>query len=111
MDPRNLHIQLDHVIKHVQWEPQDGNEYFLIGDGEQFYLDRMQSALDQHFSSELILASPSRHEVILLERPSAAGTIAQHIQRLGSFTVFDHGLHTFMQFTRTGVARMGRVAS
>ena len=111
MDPRTLHIRSTHAAKTIQWDRPNGNEYFLIGDGEQFYLDRFQTALDQHFSSETILASPSRHEAIVLERSSAAGTIVQHVQRLGFFAVFDQDLQNFMEFTKLGVARQVVVAS
>ena len=111
MDPRNLHIRFDHLSRSIQWDCPNGNEYFLVGDGEHFYLDRLQTALDLHFPVETILASPSRHEAILLERSSAASAIAQHVQRTGSLTVFDHDLQRFMQFTKTGVARQGYVAS
>ena len=107
MDPRNLHIQFEHIVRAVHWDCPNGNEYFLVGDGEQFYLDRLQAALDQHFSSDTLWASPSRHEAIMLERASAAAIVAQHVTRAGSFTVFDSDLRRFMQFTKTGVARQG----
>lgn len=107
MDPRNLHIQFKHASRSVQWDCPNGNEYFLVGDGEQFYLDRLQTALDRHFSSDTIWASPSRHEAIAIERASASATIAQHVTHTGSFTVFDSELRRFMQFTKTGVARQG----
>ena len=107
MDPRNLHIQFEHSVRAVQWDSPGGNEYFLIGDGAQFYFERMQAALDKHFPSAVILASPSRHEAVLFERASAAETIARHISRTGSLTVFDEQMTTFMQFTKTGVARQG----
>ncbi len=107
MDPRNLHIQYEHAVRSVQWDCSDGNEYFLVGDGEQFYFDRLQAALDQYFPSESIWASPSRHEAIVLERATAAATIAQHVSRAGSFTVFDPDVRRFMQLTNTGVARQG----
>ena len=111
MDPRNLHIRLEHALRSVQWDCPGGNEYFLVGDGDQFYFDVIQSALDRHFPSEAIWSSPSRHEAILLERASASETIALHVKRTGSFTVFDEDLHKFMQFTKTGVARQGKLAS
>jgi len=107
MDPRNLHIQFEHTVRSVQWDCPNGNEYFLVGDGEQFYLDRLQVALDRHFSSDTIWASPSRHEAIVLERASASAAIAQHVARIGSFTVFDPDLRKFLQLTKTGVARQG----
>jgi hypothetical protein len=111
MDPRNLHIRFEHAERSVQWDCPNGNEYFLVGDGDQFYLDRLQTALDQHFTSDTIWASPSRHEAILLERASASKTIGQHVKRTGSLTVFDPHMCRFMQFTNTGVARQGHVAS
>ena len=107
MDPRNLNIQFEHAVRSVQWDCPNGNEYFLVGDGDQFYLDRLQAALDRHFSSETIWASPSRHEAIVLERASASATIAQHVTRAGSLTVFDPDLRRFIQVTKTGVARQG----
>ena len=111
MDPRNLHIRFEHVLRSVVWDCASGNEYFLVGDGEQFYLDQLQAALDEHFSAETVLASPSRHEAIVIERSSVSGAIASHVKSLGTFTVFDQDLHTFMQFSKTGVARKGQAAS
>ena len=111
IDPRNLHIRAEHLVRSVTWDCPNGNEYFLVGDGDQFYIDRMQAALDQHFPYDTILASPSRHEAIVLERASASETIAQHVNRIGSFTVFDENICRFMQITKTGVARRGLVAS
>ncbi len=107
MDPRILHIQFDLAVRSVQWDCPDGSEYFLVGDGEHFYLDRLQAALNRHFSSEVILASPSRHEAIVFERASASAIIAEHVARAGSLTVFDPDLGRFIQFTKMGVARQG----
>ena len=107
MDPRNLYIQIEHAVRSVQWDSSDGHEYFLVGDGEQFYLDRLQAALDRHFMSETVWASPSRHEAIVFERMSASASIAQHVTRAGSLTLFDPDLHRFLQITKTGVARQG----
>ena len=111
MDPRNLHIQFEHVVGSVNWTRPNKHEYFLIGDGETFDLEHIQAALDGHFETDVVLASPSRHEAIVLERSSASFTIAQHVMRIGSITVFDSDLSKFMQFLKTGVARQGVAAT
>ena len=111
MDHRNLHIRLEHTLRRVQWDSLGGSEYFLVGDGETFDLEQVQSALNKHFTAETVLASPSRHEALVLERASAAEIVANHAMRAGAITVFDHDLSKFMQFTKIGVARRGQLAS
>jgi len=107
MDPRNLYIQIERAVRSVQWDTSDGNEYFLVGDGEQFYLDRLQAVLDGHFLSETVWASPSRHEAIVFERRSASASIAEHVARAGTLTLFDPDLRRFVQISKIGVARQG----
>ena len=107
MDPRTFHIQLQHSLPSVEWIRSNGDEYFLVGDGEQFYLDTLQAALDRHFPADAIWASPSRHEAILMERASAAASIARQMAGTQSLTVTDGGLTRFMQITSIGAARCG----
>lgn len=107
MNPRNLYIQIERAMRSVQWDSSDGNEYFLVGDGEQFYLDRLQAVLDRHFLSETVWASPSRHEAIVFERMSASASIAEHVARAGGLILFDPDLRRFVQISKTGVARQG----
>ena len=105
MDPRTFHIQFVHALRLVQWDRPNGAEYFLVGDGDQFFPDRLQEALDRHFDTASIWASLSRHEAILLERASAASSLARHTADKGSLTVVDVDLTRFMQIHAMGAAR------
>ena len=112
MDPRVFHIQLDRYLRNAVWDSASGDEYFLVGKGDVFDRNATQAAIDTTFPGiDFVYASPSRHELRIIERSSAAYVVERYLAIDQQITICDECMDSYLQFRDILVARIGWRAS
>jgi hypothetical protein len=107
MDPRILHIAVEHALRTVAWDNPGQNEYVLVGDGRSIDVAKLQLLINKRFNEPVLWLSTNRHDACSFQCETAAEGIAPIVSAGRSLTLCDETIHRFLQVHPIGVARTG----
>lgn len=114
LDSKNIYIAVNHMLHKIEleWSESNDNEWYFVGEIEDFKTQLVQDNISHHFEKEselYLMIDRNTSAIIAIENAVKEILKAKQNQIHSNIVLCNKTLNTFMQFNTMGTARHGKI--